>query len=126
MEGKALRYFKPHEFACKCRRCGKGFDEMDPTLLAMLDELRHKVGEPLIISSAYRCKEHNSEVGGVSGSSHMKGLAVDIECWDSYLRFKIVKEAIFLGFRRIEPATTWVHLDIDNEKPQDVLFFGKE
>ena len=42
MEGKALRYFKPHEFACKCRRCGKGFDEMDPTLLAMLDELRHR------------------------------------------------------------------------------------
>lgn len=122
MEGKALRYFKPHEFACKCRRCGKGFDDMDPTLLGMLDELRKRVGEPLILASAFRCKAHNGEIGGVADSSHMKGFAVDIECWDSHLRFKIVKEAMNMGFRRIEWRKTWIHLDIDPDKPQDVLF----
>lgn len=122
MEGRTLRWFKPHEFACKCRRCGKGFEEMDPTLLGMLDALRGKVGEPLILSSAFRCKEHNAEVGGSKGSSHMKGFAVDIECRDGHLRFKIVKEAMNLGFRRIEWRNTWIHLDIDPDKPQDVLF----
>ena len=119
-----LRYFQPQEFECKCGKCGKGMADMDETLLAMLDELRHKVGEPLVISSAVRCADHNWNVGGVANSSHLKGLAVDIHCIDSRLRFFLVKYAIELGFRRIEPMDAWVHLDIDNEKPQDVLFFG--
>lgn len=122
----ALRHFKPAEFACRCGRCGRGFADMDPDLLLRLDELRERVGEPLVISSAFRCEDHNAAVGGVRGSSHTRGLAVDLRCLNSRLRFKLVKSALELGFRRIEPMKTWVHLDVDPEKPQDVLFFGND
>ncbi len=35
---------------------------------------------PLSISSAYRCPELNAAVGGVPGSRHAMGLAVDFTC----------------------------------------------
>lgn len=121
---RELRYFKPHEFECPVH-CGQCLGKMDEVLLAKLDELRHRVEEPLIINSGYRCEARNRMVGGAPASSHMKGLAVDIACECSTLRFKLVKHAIELGFRRIEPMDTWVHLDIDPDKPQDVMFFGR-
>lgn len=118
-----MRYFKPREFTCKCG-CGRGFDEMDEKLLEMLDALREKSGIPLVISSAYRCPEHNKSVGGVIDSAHTKGKAVDIRCNDSKNRFKILKAAFEVGFRRIEPKSTWVHVDVDESKPQDVVFYN--
>lgn len=118
---RELRYFRPHEFACRCN-CGAGFNEMDPTLLAMLDELRHRVGQPLYINSAFRCRSWNAKVGGVESSSHAKGMAVDIACTDGFQRFSLVKEAMAIGFRRIGVAETFIHLDIDPDKPQEVLF----
>lgn len=120
-----LKYFKPHEFACKCGKCGKGFEQMDENLLRMLDDLREKAGIPLVLSSAYRCPEHNGSLKeAVPNSSHTKGMAVDIRCTDSSSRFKILKAAFEVGFRRIEPRSVWVHLDVDPDKPQDVVFYG--
>lgn len=118
-----MRYFKPSEFACKCG-CGRGYDEMDKKLLEMLDSLREKSGIPLVINSAYRCSEHNKTIGGVANSAHTKGKAVDIRCTDSKNRFKILKAAFEVGFRRIEPKSTWVHVDVDESKPQDVVFYN--
>ena len=119
---RPLRYFQPHEFECK-KHCGKCLGLMDETLLVMLDELRHRVKRPLGVNSGYRCEAKNASTpGAVKGSSHMKGLAVDLACTDSELRCSIVKEAFGLGFRRIGVAETFVHLDIDPDKPQDILF----
>ena len=118
-----MRYFKPSEFTCKCG-CGQGFDKMDSRLLDMLDKLREKSGIPLVLSSAYRCPTHNKAIGGVSDSAHTKGKAVDIRCTDSKNRFKILKAAFEVGFRRIEPKSTWVHIDVDESKPQDVVFYN--
>lgn len=120
---RQLRYFQPHEFACRCG-CGKGMAEMDETLLAMLDELRHRVKRPLIVNSACRCSLWNSRVGGKAGSSHCRGFAVDIDCRDPALRYDILKHAFELGFPRIEPRESWIHLDIDPDKPQNVVFYG--
>lgn len=122
---KTLKYFKPHEFECKCGKCKLGYGMMDEKLLSMLDELREKAGIPLVLSSAYRCRAHNSTLKeAVENSSHTKGKAVDIKCYDSATRFKILKAAFDVGFRRIEPRETWVHLDVDSDKPQDVVFYG--
>ena len=96
---------------------------MDKKLLSMLDTLRERVGIPLVLSSAFRCEAHNLAVGGVKNSTHTKGKAVDIKCLDSHTRFKLLKAAFETGFRRIEPRETWVHLDVDESKPQDVVFF---
>lgn len=97
---------------------------MDENLLRMLDDLREKVGAPLVLSSAYRCKAHNASLDeAVEDSSHTKGKAVDIKCIDSRTRFKILKAAFEVGFRRIEPRETWIHVDVDSDKPQDVVFY---
>ncbi len=71
------KYFDSSEFACK--HCGQlprlG---MDSRLLEVLDKLREKLGEPLVISSGYRCPTHNRNIGGASESYHTRGMAADI------------------------------------------------
>lgn len=44
----------------------------------VLEPLRQHVGEPVEISSGYRCPALNAKVGGSSTSQHMKGEAADI------------------------------------------------
>ena len=56
-------------------------------------------------------------------SAHTRGYAVDIKCINSHTRFLILQAALEVGFRRIELAPTWVHLDNDPNKPQDVAFY---
>ena len=42
------------------------------------DEIREHFGRPAIITSGTRCAKHNREVGGVAGSYHTTGNAIDI------------------------------------------------
>jgi hypothetical protein len=44
----------------------------------VLQPLRDEIGEPIDISSGYRCPELNRIVGGVATSQHVKGEAADI------------------------------------------------
>lgn len=44
----------------------------------VLEPLRQHVGEPVEISSGYRCPALNAKVGGSNTSQHMKGEAADI------------------------------------------------
>ncbi len=117
-----MRYFQPHEFLCRCG-CGKGLANMDPRLTALLDAARHEAGLSMQLTSAFRCPAHNRAVGGVPDSAHTKGLAVDIRCIDSHSRFVLIRALLDVGFRRIEAAPTWIHVDLDPDKPQDVLFY---
>ena len=117
-----LRHFSPAEFRCKCG-CGAGVEKMDSDLLMMLDAVRDRAGIPLVLSSAYRCPAHNRAVGGIEASAHARGHAVDIKCLNSHTRFLILQAALEAGFRRIELAPTWIHLDNDPAKPQDVAFY---
>lgn len=45
----------------------------------VLDPLREMYGKPIYISSGYRCPRLNKAVGGVAGSQHKTGQAVDIQ-----------------------------------------------
>ena len=48
-----------------CHHCGQGIELISPRLLELLEQLRENTGGlPLSISNAYRCPEHNAEVGG--------------------------------------------------------------
>ena len=51
---------------------------MDQNLLDLLDDIRERVGGPVQISCAYRCPEHNAEVGGEVDSQHLYGKAADV------------------------------------------------
>lgn len=44
----------------------------------VLDPLREKFGQPIIVTSGYRCEKLNSAVGGAKGSQHTLGEAADI------------------------------------------------
>lgn len=49
-------------------------------LMRVLNILRHLVGCPIIVNSAFRSPEVNAAVGGVENSKHLSGLAADITC----------------------------------------------
>ena len=44
----------------------------------LLDPIREAWGEPIVVSSGYRCRELNELVGGAKHSHHMLGCAADI------------------------------------------------
>ena len=56
-------------------------------------------------------------------SSHTRGYAVDIRCVDSHSRFVMLQALLEAGFRRVELAPTWIHVDNDPDKPRDVAFY---
>ena len=115
---KLVKYFKPKEFECPC--CGKC--DMDATLVFSLDTLRDFVGEPLIITSGFRCPKHNEEIGGAPNSAHLRGKAADILVTNSELRWKILYFALLIGFQRIGIGRTFIHLDIDDELPSPCIW----
>ena len=115
---KRWRYFTEDEFRCHC--CGKLI--IDDKLIDLLDKAREIAGVPFIVVSGYRCKKHNAEVGGKPNSAHLVGKAADIKATDSRTRFKIVQALVKVGFHRIGIAKGFIHCDIDDSKPPEVLW----
>jgi uncharacterized protein YcbK (DUF882 family) len=113
-------YFKYSEFDSPDEP-GSG-SKVSANLIGKLDLVRERCGFPLFITSGFRTPTHNAVVGGKYDSAHLRGLAADIVATDSTKRFKIVQAALAVGFRRLEVGKTWVHLDIDESLPQDVIF----
>ena len=91
-------------------------------LISMLDVARKKYGKYMVINSGYRTIEHNAEVGGKPESSHLKGLAADISCTNSTDRFLLEGILREVGFTRVGMGNTFIHVDIDKEKTQKVLW----
>jgi len=96
-------------------------NNMNKDFLFVLDEAREFAGIPFVINSAYRSPEHPLSIKNPS-SSHIKGLAVDIKATDSNTRFKIVKALMTVGFTRIGIADTFIHVDLDLDKTQNVIW----
>jgi len=115
-----IKFFKPYEFDSPDDP-GSGV-RMQFDLMTKLDYLREEVGFPLIINSGVRTPAHNADVGGVDGSSHESGYAADIFARTSLARHAILAAAFKLGFRRAGIAKTFIHLDTDPSKPQDVIW----
>ena len=118
-EQMALKYFKLSEFD-DAPGTGKN---MKKEFLTKLDKARAIADVPFKITSGYRSKETNKRVGGVSTSSHLKGLAADISCKDSSTRQKIVNALIQAGFTRIGIADTFIHCDTDKDKNDAIWLY---
>ena len=75
-----IKYFVRDEFRCTCggKYCNGFPVEPDEKLVRILDKIRVHFGKPFTPNSAIRCKQRNSEVGGVSNSQHLYGIAADI------------------------------------------------
>src|SRR5262245_56132540 len=116
----SIRHFAPKEFDSP--DAPESGLQMDLEFVRKLDELRELLAHPLIIRSGYRTKSHNARVGGVDSSAHEAGRAADVMCECSTVRANILRHAIALGFRRIGIGKTFIHLDDDPTKPQDVAW----
>ena len=114
-----LKYFSKSEFKCGQVNC---YDKMDRNLLEMLDVARGIAGVPFKINSSWRDEETNRKVGGKSNSSHLRGNAVDIHCNNSQDRLLIIDSLITAGFSRIGIAKTFIHCDVDENLPQNVMW----
>ena len=122
-----LNYFNFQEFDSP-DEIGSGMStdqggKMNKEFLFKLDEARMLAGTPFKITSGYRTEAHNKKVGGVKGSSHTKGCAVDIAVNSGLQRSAIVCALAKVGFTRIGIAKTFVHCDLDKEKQNSIWLY---
>jgi zinc D-Ala-D-Ala carboxypeptidase len=113
-----LKHFKRSEFTCKC---GCGETNISSDLLVLLDKAREFAKIPFIITSGYRCEKHPESKKNPT-SSHIKGLAADIKCIDSKSRAIMIDALGYVGFKRFGIADSFIHVDIDNEKSNPVIW----
>lgn len=115
------KYFSDSEFK-KCNpSCS--IEDMDSEFMKLLDKLREMAGIPLVLNCAYRSKEYDLMKNRSGNSGHTRGKAVDIRCFDSQNRFKIISNAIELGITRIGIGEGFIHLDNDSTLPQNVIWY---
>jgi uncharacterized protein YcbK (DUF882 family) len=94
---------------------------MNVDFLAKLDEAREYANIPFIINSAYRSPDHSLSIKNPT-SSHIKGLAVDISVKDSRTRSLVLDALRAVGFNRIGISDTFIHVDSDLDKSQNVTW----
>ena len=82
-----MKYFSISELTSSATALREGIDN-SPTESAyhllhvlveqLLDPIREAWGEPIVVSSGYRCPELNALVGGAQHSHHLLGCAADL------------------------------------------------
>ena len=115
-----MKYFNYEEFDSPDVQ-GSG-QMMNEKILKMIDATRAALGKPIHINSGYRTPKHNAYVGGVESSSHLQGLAIDIDCDTSSERFELIEILLAIGFNRIGIASSFIHVDIDPIKTPNVIW----
>lgn len=113
-------HFQIAELACKCG-CGRA--DMDPWFMHRLVDLRAEFGRPMVLSSAYRCPEHNTSVSKTGRTGpHTTGRAVDVRAFGQDALF-LIDAAVRYGFTGIgvkqhgPHRERFVHLDDLSEAP---------
>ena len=108
-----MKYFELSEFNCQ----HTGNNEMKPEFLEKLDALRHVCAFPFVITSGYRDPSHPIEAAKEIPGTHAQGIAADVRVVSSNKRFRLVKEALALGFTGIGVDPSFIHLDIRASSP---------
>lgn len=110
-----IKHFSRNEFRCKCGRYCDGFPaEPNRLLIEQAERVREHFGAPVFVSSGVRCSRHNANVGGVEGSRHRNGKAMDF-------RVEGHSAAEVLAFVKTLPAIryayaidgSYVHMDVE-------------
>lgn len=101
-------HFSEAELRCPCCQ----INGASVALVNALEALRERIGKPIQVTSAFRCADHNREVGGEPNSQHVRGWAADVKV-EGMTPVDVYREAreipIFKGFG---VAKTFTHLDI--------------
>lgn len=138
---KKIKYFKLSEFinSATAKRLGidntPSFEVVDNLnrLADYLDDIRAKLGKPILINSGYRCPMLNKAVGGVENSQHKKGLAADLVCADMESLEKVLIETggfdqLIKEHRKGSPNSFWFHVSVcpSNGKPRNQIIRNLE
>ena len=94
---------------------------MDMTFLESLQDARDVAGRPFNITSGFRCENHPESLKRPT-SSHTIGMAVDIATPNSVSRHMVVRALIRAGLSRIGIGKSFVHVDMDPNKPPNVMW----
>lgn len=117
-ETQLSAHFNAKEFRCKC---GKTHDtEINPNLVTNLEKLYRALScSKIIVTSGYRCPDHDKAVGGNGTGQHTKGNAADIICYGKdgsiISTKKVACKAQDIGFRgigNIDSTYTAIHVDV--------------
>lgn len=119
------KYFKLSEFDSPDRP-GSG-ELMEHEVVQALDIARDIYGFPMVVSSGFRTIQYNRsliELGypASPNSSHLLGWAVDLVVPDSSKRFLMLEALLDAGFHRIGLGKSFIHVDLDPNKPANVLW----
>ena len=90
----------------------------------VLQPIRDAWGQPIVVTSGYRCSALNKAVGGVMGSQHLLGQAADIKATnpkDNGKLFQCIKKLIESGKTEVgqciweygsRTCPKWVHVSL--------------
>lgn len=132
---KRIKYFSLAEFiysaTAKCLNIDNTptFEIVDNLnrLADYLDNIREKLGRPILVSSGYRCPVLNKAVGGVANSQHQKGLAADLVCADMVKLESVLRETggfdQLIKEHRKGSKKYWLHVSVcaRNGKPRNQI-----
>jgi len=116
----AYKHFNRDEFDSP-DEVGSG-SRMNPEFMQRLSDARNISIVPFKINSGYRTTAKNRKAGGVKDSSHLIGRAADIATPNSSVRFVVLNALMAVGFKRIGIGRTFIHVDDDVRKKQEIVF----
>ncbi|MDD6110629.1 MAG: GH25 family lysozyme [Ruminococcus sp.] len=111
-------HFNAREFRCSC---GKSHETLIASqLVDKLEALYTSLNcSKIIVTSGYRCPEHDKAVGGTSSGQHTKGTAADVCCYGQDgqpISSKTVcckaQDLGFTGIANITSSYQYTHLDV--------------
>ena len=111
-------HFNAKEFKCKC---GKEHDfQLNSDLMDKLEKLYAALDcSKIIVTSGFRCVDHDKAVGGTGIGQHTKGNAADICCYGQDgqpISSKVVcqkaQDIGFTGIANITAAYIYTHVDV--------------
>lgn len=111
-------HFNAREFKCKC---GKEHDfQVSTELVDKLEKLYEKLDcSKIIVTSGFRCADHDKNVGGTGTGQHTKGTADDICCYgqdgqpiSSKTVCCIAQDIGFTGIANINASYQYTHVDV--------------
>ena len=122
-----MKYFSISELTASATALREGIDNRPPKCAyhllhvlvdQLLDPIREAWGEPIVVSSGYRCPELNALVGGAQHSHHLLGCAADLIAGnrDDHRRlFKLIVQMQQSGQIRFtqliaEDNYRWIHI----------------
>jgi len=95
--------------------CGLEFMGAFSRVLQNIDALMQLAGfREIHVNSGPRCPKHNANVGGVTDSAHLRGIAADIHFNTGDELYAIIRVCIEVGIRRIgiDSRRSFIHIDM--------------